>query len=647
MESMENLGDSIGKVLDVLRPISTMARKKRTVKQRRLSPIEFSQDTYHAAASPALRYCLERNGLADVSNMDGDILHAVRRGRRASDGEVSYSPSRFDEHSDSGEVFASQLDWCVEELESTKTKLQSLSFRSTGQLETFVQNQKLHPEFEKLGVEQGLIVKWMEHTYTEFLAEEQMRLSQRAIQRQLEMEMRRQRRTMSLPNVSVSDEQGSLIMFQTNKSHDDFELSHESMPRTITLMDEKLSDKSTLNFPSSRMSAVSDPGNGGMFTGPPDTESGTKPRRSSGSGVHFSDPLETLLQTSGIEFRNPKTRKETFEILEDINSWDMDIFGIASLNAASPMAMISMKIFFERNLFTRLNLNIKTVLTFFVKVDNKYNKYPSTPYHNDLHGADVMHSVHYCLNAPVLRNSFSDIEIFATLIAAAVHDVDHPGHTNNFLVKTEHDLAILYNDISVLENHHISTAFKIMREEDSNILASFSKDDRLTIRKIIIDTVLSTDMSKHTHFLGEFKALTEKTYASQSHDNFDESVQNILGPSYENRVLVLCTIVHSADLGNCAKEWNTCKQWTYRLMEEFWAEGDKELELGLEIGALNNRNVIEVPKAQIGFLNYITIPLWQAWQNYVSPNQDTIQIQRLRQNLENWQGMLSEESSTV
>ena len=54
-------------------------------------------------------------------------------------------------------------------------------------------------------------------------------------------------------------------------------------------------------------------------------------------------------------------------------------------------------------------------------------------------------------------------QVMAALVAAAVHDVDHPGVTNLFLVAIRHELAIMYNDISVLENHHVATAFRALQ----------------------------------------------------------------------------------------------------------------------------------------------------------------------------------------
>lgn len=38
-------------------------------------------------------------------------------------------------------------------------------------------------------------------------------------------------------------------------------------------------------------------------------------------------------------------------------------------------------------------------------------------------------------------------------------------------------MAILYNDRSVLENHHVSAAYRLMQDDEMNILVNLSKDD--------------------------------------------------------------------------------------------------------------------------------------------------------------------------
>lgn len=39
------------------------------------------------------------------------------------------------------------------------------------------------------------------------------------------------------------------------------------------------------------------------------------------------------------------------------------------------------------------------------------------------------------------------------------------------------DCAILYNDRSVLENHHISAVFRMMQDEEMNIFVNLTKDE--------------------------------------------------------------------------------------------------------------------------------------------------------------------------
>jgi hypothetical protein len=67
-------------------------------------------------------------------------------------------------------------------------------------------------------------------------------------------------------------------------------------------------------------------------------------------------------------------------------------------------------------------------------------------------------------------------EKFAMHVAAVAHDVGHPGVNNAFLINIKDELAMRYNDISVLENHHCATLFRILELETCNILTFFSED---------------------------------------------------------------------------------------------------------------------------------------------------------------------------
>ena len=60
---------------------------------------------------------------------------------------------------------------------------------------------------------------------------------------------------------------------------------------------------------------------------------------------------------------------------------------------------------------------------------------------------------------------FNHLEIFSLLVAVVAHDVSHPGLNNNFLVTTKHELAILHNDRSPLENMHCATLYDVLKND--------------------------------------------------------------------------------------------------------------------------------------------------------------------------------------
>lgn len=93
----------------------------------------------------------------------------------------------------------------------------------------------------------------------------------------------------------------------------------------------------------------------------------------------------------------------------------------------------------------------------------------------------------------------SPLEMMCTLISGAAHDMDHPGTNNLFEIKTKSKLAILYNDVSVLENHHSASFFFMIENEkhDCNIFRNLPPAEVAECRKMILENILCTDMSKH------------------------------------------------------------------------------------------------------------------------------------------------------
>jgi hypothetical protein len=223
----------------------------------------------------------------------------------------------------------------------------------------------------------------------------------------------------------------------------------------------------------------------------------------------------------------------------------------------------------------------------------------------------------------------------SAIFASAVHDVDHPGVTNQFLINTKSDLALMYNDESVLENHHLAVAFKLLQADERNIFAHLSGKQTKTLRKMVIDMVLATDMSKHMQLLADLKTMVESKKVTGNNI--------IMLESYDDRIQVLQNMIHCADLSNPTKPLEIYIKWTDRIMEEFWRQGDKERDLRLEISPMCDRRVASVEKHQVGFIEFIVHPLWETWADLVYPDASAI-LETLEQNRDWYQARLSSPS---
>ena len=69
---------------------------------------------------------------------------------------------------------------------------------------------------------------------------------------------------------------------------------------------------------------------------------------------------------------------------------------------------------------------------------------------------------HLLLHQGGVAEVMTDNQIYATYYAALVHDFEHLGVNNDYLIKSFHPLAVMYNDISPLENHHLAAAVRVM-----------------------------------------------------------------------------------------------------------------------------------------------------------------------------------------
>ena len=151
-----------------------------------------------------------------------------------------------------------------------------------------------------------------------------------------------------------------------------------------------------------------------------------------------------------------------------------------------------------------------------------------------------------------------------------MHDVAHPGVNQNFLINTSSYLASIHGKISLLEHHHIQSAHGILSE--AKLLDHLPDDQRRDILNLMDELILSTDFTQHKSYLSSFE---ERLNVGEI------DMQNV-----EDRKLVLKMVIKCADISNQSRLWEICHEWSVRIMEEFFKQGDSERHLDLPISLL-------------------------------------------------------------
>ncbi|KXJ18091.1 cAMP-specific 3',5'-cyclic phosphodiesterase 4D [Exaiptasia diaphana] len=322
----------------------------------------------------------------------------------------------------------------------------------------------------------------------------------------------------------------------------------------------------------------------------------------------------------GVEVQN---ESELAKILEGINKWDFDAFSLDEATNGHPMLAVAYTILQARDLLKIFKIKPTTFINYMSLVESHYLR--DVPFHNCIHAADVTQTTHVLLSAQAFDSVFTDLEILSAIIASAVHDVDHPGVNNHFLVATNSEMALMYNDESVLENHHLAVAFQLLQHEDCDIFENLSKSERQSARRMIIEMVLATDNAKHMSLLASLKTMVEtKKVAGTGVLCLD---------TYTDRMQVLKSLVHCADLSNPTKPLFIYRKWVDRLMEEFFRQGDKERAIdGMDISPMMDRHNASIEKSQVVFIDFVAQPLWETWGELVQPDAqellDTIEDNR-------------------
>ena len=374
---------------------------------------------------------------------------------------------------------------------------------------------------------------------------------------------------------------------------------------------------------------------------------------------------------------------------DELGNWDYDVFDLDRISGenallfmgwailAAPYAQCAMAqacgCVTDNHVFTgypfmdKLNIPPQKLIAYLRAIQQDYHA--ENPYHNSVHAADVLQTVHAMIQM-ALRTGTDEsngenetkagffvytpptfLQLFSILLAAVVHDVDHPGKNNAFHVKLKTELAVVYHDKSILENWHIAYAFARMlgldlmnrasmtkevttrtnhQDLDCNLLCNASADDFAAIRNMMIEAILQTDMTKH------FALVTDLKNMRLLIDEEEESSTGCSDQDADRAWNLLMFMLHQADISGQAKADPLFLNWTDRCHKEFFAQGDEEALLEMSpISPYCDRHTTNVAVAQTGFVEFVIQPSYKVLGEYIPQIQEVV-LPIIEENLDFW-----------
>jgi len=318
-------------------------------------------------------------------------------------------------------------------------------------------------------------------------------------------------------------------------------------------------------------------------------------------------------------------------MLRQAKQWSFSAFKMDRIARGRSLSILCTHIFHTEGLISHFHMDPVDVYSFFHLVERGYQS--TNPYHNALHAADVAQATSVFCSQPRLRAHLTPLELLATFVAAVCHDLDHPGVNQKFLVSTGSHLAVLYDHVSVLENHHWRAAISCFVE--SGLSSCLSESQFSEFKDLVRALILATDISRQQEFLTHFQHFLDTGEINMAH--------------FQYRHFVLQIAMKCADISNPCRPWQVSRLWSLRACEEFFRQGDRERELKLQhITPLCDRLNVTVAKVQVGFYSFIAEPLFKEWHRYLDSRLSAEMLEHLYRNKAAWeQEVVSEESVTA
>ncbi|GLE03802.1 hypothetical protein PINS_up012704 [Pythium insidiosum] len=189
---------------------------------------------------------------------------------------------------------------------------------------------------------------------------------------------------------------------------------------------------------------------------------------------------------------------------------------------------------------------------------------------------------------------------------------------------------------------HLAEAFQACTKDGCDVFDGLGRDERRQSRRLIIAMVLATDLSGHLKHVNKLKskrltmqstrsALVLSSAAASTSTSSPQEPTHAFVPDE----LLLRTALMMADIGHATKPFAQHLAWSRLVTEEFFRQGDTERQYGLPVSPLCDREHCQFEKSQIGFLEFVVLPLYSAAESVLPLRLDDV-LERVQGNLATW-----------
>ncbi|XP_050425718.1 dual 3',5'-cyclic-AMP and -GMP phosphodiesterase 11-like isoform X2 [Adelges cooleyi] len=298
------------------------------------------------------------------------------------------------------------------------------------------------------------------------------------------------------------------------------------------------------------------------------------------------------------------------------NLYDFSFDDIRMTDDDTLLACVRM--FLDMDFVERFHIDYQVMCRWLLSVKKNYR---SVTYHNWRHAFNVAQMMFSIITATQWWKVFGDLECLALIIACLCHDLDHRGTNNSFQIKVCSPLAQLYST-STMEHHHFDQCLMILNSQGNQILGNLSPDEYTRIIQVLEDAILATDLAVYFRKRGTFLELVRTGMYDWTRE--------------EDRELLRAMLMTVCDLAAITKPWDIEKRVAELVTNEFFEQGDIERRNFniTPIDIMNREKEDQLPMMQVGFIDSICLPIYQAIAD-LSEKLEPL-IEGVRQNKIHW-----------